>query len=42
MVTTGSRNGSHQPGTVPSPYSSMKSGTPPGPASDSLRCIAMM
>ena len=41
-VTTGERNGSHQPGTMPLPYSTMKSGALPGPASVSLRCMAMM
>ena len=35
------RNGSHQPGIVPSPYSTMKSGTLPGPAASSFMCMAM-
>ena len=35
------RNGSHQLGMVPSPYSVMKSGTPPGPAASSFMCMAI-
>ena len=35
------RNGSHQLGMVPSPYSAMKSGTLPGPAASSFMCMAI-
>ena len=35
------RNGSHQLGIVPLPYSVMKSGTPPGPAASSFMCMAI-
>ncbi len=39
------RKGSHQPGIVPSPYRTMKSGMASGPpvaiAASSLRCIAI-
>jgi hypothetical protein len=40
-VRMGERNGSHQTGTPSELIRAMKSGTPPGPASASLRCMAM-
>jgi hypothetical protein len=36
------RNGSHHAGMVASPYSTMKSGTLPGPAASSFMCMAIM